>query len=204
VTDERPVPAKPRHYKELLIWQRSMALARTVYRLTARFPAEEKFGMTNQLRRAAVSVPSNIAEGQARKGTKEFAMFLSRASGSLAEVETQLLLSADIGYAESSAATSPGRDRRDPADDRRDPAKTIGSSGEWSVISGWKGCGAVRRIVLGSSGRLPSPARPRERGAFWRKSSLEATKTAGETRRITWRKLSLAANETDRPRHGED
>jgi four helix bundle protein len=90
--------AKPRHYKDLLIWQRGMGLAKMVYQITARFPAEERYGLTSQLRRAAVSVPSNIAEGQARRGTGEFLQFLSIAEGSLAELETQLLLSVELSF----------------------------------------------------------------------------------------------------------
>ena len=90
--------AKPKHYKDLLIWQRGMGLAKIVYQLTSRFPGEERFGLTSQLRRASVSVPSNIAEGQARQSTKEFLQFLSHAEGSLAEVETQLLLSVELGF----------------------------------------------------------------------------------------------------------
>ncbi len=90
--------SKPQHYKELHVWQKGMTLAKTIYELTGRFPSEEKFGLTAQMRRAAVSVPSNIAEGQARQGTREFLQFLSHASGSLAELETQLLLSASLGF----------------------------------------------------------------------------------------------------------
>jgi four helix bundle protein len=82
----------------LKIWQKEMRLAKSVYQLTARFPPDERFGLTSQMRRAAVSVPSNVAEGQARHGTREFLQFLSHASGSLAELETQLLLSIDLGY----------------------------------------------------------------------------------------------------------
>ena len=67
--------------------------------LTARFPVDERYGLTSQLRRAAVSVPSNSAEGQARQGTKEFLLFLSQAEGSLAELETQLLLSVELSFA---------------------------------------------------------------------------------------------------------
>jgi four helix bundle protein len=77
-----------------------MGLAKLVYQLTAKFPVDERYGLTSQLRRAAVSVPSNIAEGQARQGTKEFVQFLSHAQGSLAELETQLLLSMDLGFAQ--------------------------------------------------------------------------------------------------------
>jgi four helix bundle protein len=87
-----------KHYKELLIWQKGMLLAKGVYGLTASFPADERFGLVSQMRRAAISVPSNIAEGQARHGTREFLQFLSHASGSLAELETQLPLSIDLAY----------------------------------------------------------------------------------------------------------
>ena len=94
-----PSPAgKARHYKELQIWQKAMALAKMIYALTDKFPERERFGLTSQIRRAAVSVPSNIAEGQARHGTREFLQFLSHASGSLAELETQLLLSEELGF----------------------------------------------------------------------------------------------------------
>jgi four helix bundle protein len=89
---------KAKHYKELLVWQKGMTLAKGVYGLTARFPADERYGLISQMRRAAVSVPSNIAEGQARHGTREFLQFLSHASGSLAELETQLLLSLEMKY----------------------------------------------------------------------------------------------------------
>src|SRR5487761_1679764 len=89
---------KAKHYKELLVWQKGMSLAKGVYGLTARFPTDERFGLVSQMRRAAVSVPSNIAEGQARHGTREFLQFLSHSSGSLAELETQLLLSLEMNY----------------------------------------------------------------------------------------------------------
>jgi four helix bundle protein len=91
---------KPKHYKDLLVWQKGMSLAKVIYKLTMRFPTEERYGLTSQLRRAAVSVPPNIAEGQARQGTREFLQFLSRAEGSLAELETQLLLSVELGFAQ--------------------------------------------------------------------------------------------------------
>jgi len=101
-----PDSTKVTHYKELKIWQKGMSLAKSVYRLTTRFPADERFGLSAQMRRAAVSVPSNIAEGQARHGTREFLQFLLHASGSLAELETQILLSMDLGYCKESEVSS--------------------------------------------------------------------------------------------------
>ncbi|HEU5412049.1 MAG TPA: four helix bundle protein [Candidatus Acidoferrales bacterium] len=86
-----------RNYRDLLVWQKAMSLVEEVYQLTSRFPSDERFGLVAQLRRAAVSIPSNIAEGQARKSTREFVQFLSLAEGSLAEVDTQLLLSERLG-----------------------------------------------------------------------------------------------------------
>jgi four helix bundle protein len=90
--------AKARHYKELQIWQKSLTLCKAVYLLTEKLPKHETYGLTAQMRRAAVSVPSNIAEGQARKGPREFLQFLSHASGSLAELETQTLLAVELAY----------------------------------------------------------------------------------------------------------
>jgi len=92
---------KPRHYKELKIWQKGMWLAKLVYELTQRFPDGERFGLVSQMRRAAVSIPSNIAEGQARQGRGEFLQFLSHAYGSSAELETQTLLSVQLGFCRS-------------------------------------------------------------------------------------------------------
>ena len=85
-------------YRDLLVWQKGMALAKQVYRMTEAFRDHEKFGLMAPMRRAAVSVPSNIAEGQARQGRKEFVQFLSHAGGSLAELDTHLTLAADLGY----------------------------------------------------------------------------------------------------------
>jgi four helix bundle protein len=86
-----------RDFTDLLVWQKAIQLGKIIYRLTCEFPKEEKFGLTSQVRRAAVSVASNIAEGHARQG-KEFAHFLSIARGSLAETESQLLFAVEIGY----------------------------------------------------------------------------------------------------------
>ena len=85
-------------YKALVVWQKGMGLAKQVYQLTETFPASEKYGLVAQMRRAGVSVPSNIAEGQARRSRREFAQFVSHAEGSAAELETQLILSAELGY----------------------------------------------------------------------------------------------------------
>jgi four helix bundle protein len=84
-------------YRELEVWRKSIELAERVYRLSARFPAEERYGLTSQVRRAAASVAANIAEGAEREGTKEFLQFLGIAGGSLAEMETFLILAARLG-----------------------------------------------------------------------------------------------------------
>ncbi len=83
---------RPASYRDLLVWQKGIELAKTVYRLTSTFPAEEKYGLVSQLCRAAVSVPSNIAEGSGRHSPKEFVQHLRIAYGSLCELETQLLI----------------------------------------------------------------------------------------------------------------
>jgi four helix bundle protein len=91
-------------YQELKVWELGMALAESIYRATAAFPKDEIYGLTRQLRRAAVSIPSNIAEGHARDSTKDFLHFLSIARGSLAEVETQVQLSNRLGYFDEPAS----------------------------------------------------------------------------------------------------
>ena len=95
---------KPQSYKDLTVWQKGIELAKLIYMLTARFPAEEKFGLISQMRRAAVSIPSNIAEGQARHTTGEFIQFISHAEGSVAELNTQLILAVEIGFSASETA----------------------------------------------------------------------------------------------------
>ncbi len=87
-----------KNYRELVVWQKAMDLAVAVYELTRGFPREEVYGLTAQLRRAVVSVPSNIAEGQGRHTTKEFIRFLSVAQGSLQEAETQIVLATRLRY----------------------------------------------------------------------------------------------------------
>ncbi len=87
-----------RTYRELLVWQKAKALAVHVYRSTEQFPRSETYGLTSQLRRAAVSVPSNIAEGQGRLTAGEFWHFLGQARGSLLEMDTQLDIALDLAY----------------------------------------------------------------------------------------------------------
>jgi four helix bundle protein len=87
-----------RSYKDLVAWQKSMNLVTAVYRASQGFPKEEIFGLVSQIRRAAVSVPSNIAEGHPRTSKKEFQYFLSNARGSLAELETQLTIAHQLAY----------------------------------------------------------------------------------------------------------
>jgi len=89
------------NHKDLNVWKKSMDLAVLIYDLTNAFPNDERFGLTSQMRRAAVSIPSNIAEGAARKSDKEFLQFLSIALGSLSELETQYLLAIRINIIES-------------------------------------------------------------------------------------------------------
>ncbi|CAN5369615.1 hypothetical protein BH09PLA1_BH09PLA1_12170 [soil metagenome] len=91
-----------RDFTDLIVWRKAIELGKMVYRVTREFPKEEKFGLTAQLRRAGVSVASNIAEGHARQG-KEFAHFLSIARGSLAEVESQLWFAVEIGHLKQDA-----------------------------------------------------------------------------------------------------
>lgn len=85
-------------FKELEIWKQSKSFCTEIYIITSAFPSEEKFGLTNQLRRASVSIPSNIAEGSSRKSNKDFARFLEISMGSAYEIETQLLISSDLGF----------------------------------------------------------------------------------------------------------
>lgn len=86
------------NFKELKVWKEGMELARKIYKVTKLFPNEEKFGMTSQLRRCSVSIPSNIAEGCGRNSNKEFGHFLNISIGSSYELETQILLATDFEY----------------------------------------------------------------------------------------------------------
>ncbi|MFN8636421.1 MAG: four helix bundle protein [Chloroflexota bacterium] len=86
------------NYRDLLAWQKSMDLVEAIYEITADFPPDERFGLTSQVRRAAVSIASNIAEGQGRRSRGEFGHFLSIAHGSVREVETQLLIAIRLRF----------------------------------------------------------------------------------------------------------
>jgi four helix bundle protein len=85
-------------YQDLIAWQKAIALVKTVYETTSSFPQKETFGLTSQMRRAAVSIPSNIAEGQGRATRGEFHQFLGHARGSLYELETQLVIASELHY----------------------------------------------------------------------------------------------------------
>ena len=86
------------NFKELIVWQKSRSLVKDVYKLTQTFPSDEKFGLTQQIRRATVSIPSNIAEGSGRGTNNDFLHFIDIANGSAFEVETQLYLALDLEY----------------------------------------------------------------------------------------------------------
>lgn len=95
VSEEKRVA---RYYRDLLVWQKAFDFASDIYDATSTFPKDEIYGLTSQIRRASVSIASNIAEGAARNSTKEFLHFISITKGSLAEIETQLLLSERRNY----------------------------------------------------------------------------------------------------------
>ena len=90
-----------RDHKDLDVWKQSMVLVEDIYLLTKNFPADEKYGLSSQMKRAAVSIPSNIAEGAGRKGDKEFIQFLYIAMGSLSEIETQVILANRLQFIDS-------------------------------------------------------------------------------------------------------
>lgn len=92
-------------HKDLEVWQKAIGFVTKVYRLTDQFPERESFNLTNQIRRAAVSIPSNIAEGAARNSDKEFLQFLYIARASAVEIETQLLISSNLGYLDKAGGT---------------------------------------------------------------------------------------------------
>jgi len=89
---------KSRSYRDLEVWKLAISFVKDIYQATERFPANENYGLTQQIRRAAVSIPSNIAEGQVRNSSREFNHFLAIALGSAAELETQLIIAKEINY----------------------------------------------------------------------------------------------------------
>jgi four helix bundle protein len=91
-------PARIKSHRDLIVWQKAMDFVESVYAAATRFPKEEKYALTSQLRRAVVSVPSNIAEGQGRRLAKEYLYFLAKARGSLLEADTQLEIAVQPGY----------------------------------------------------------------------------------------------------------
>ncbi len=93
-------------YRDLLVWQKAIELAKATYDLTAKFPSEEKFGLVSQMRRAAVSIPSNIAEGRCRGTRKDFLQFLRIAYGSGAELETQMHIAERLGFSKDFSTSS--------------------------------------------------------------------------------------------------
>lgn len=88
------------NFKELLVWKKSIEFVTEIYEITASFPSEEKFGLVSQIRRSAVSIPSNIAGGNARRSSADYIQFLKIARGSGAEVETQIIISKNLGFIE--------------------------------------------------------------------------------------------------------
>jgi four helix bundle protein len=93
-----PSSGRTRHYRDLLVWQKAMAIAKAIYRETEAFPQKEVYGLQSQMRRAAISIPSNIAEGHGRLDDGHFRQFLATSRGSLFELQTQLELSSDLKY----------------------------------------------------------------------------------------------------------
>ena len=100
---------RTRHFRELIVWQKSMVLAKAIYLATEKMPPREQYGLTSQMRRSAISVPSNIAEGHGRTTDRGFSVFIAQARGSLFELQTQIELARDLGFlhaADSSALLS--------------------------------------------------------------------------------------------------
>jgi len=89
-------------HKDLRVWKKSIELVTSIYKLTKDFPKEERYGLSMQMRRAAVSIPSNISEGASRNSTREYMQYLYIATGSVSELETQLIISNNLGYSDTS------------------------------------------------------------------------------------------------------
>jgi len=95
-----------RDYRDLHVWRKGIELVKVIHRLTSSFPSTETYGLTSQLRRAAVSIPSNIAEGHSRLNRGEFRQFIGVALGSSAEIDTQLVIAEELGYADKGKVTT--------------------------------------------------------------------------------------------------
>ena len=111
MSDNRELESAPRtkSYRDLIVWQRSIQLVKKVYEITRTFPADERFGLVSQMRRASVSISSNIAEGQARRTPGEFINFISQAEGSTAELDTQFIIACELSFvSEQSRQEIPG------------------------------------------------------------------------------------------------
>ena len=111
MSDNRVLESAPRtkSYRDLIVWQRSIQLVKKVYEITRTFPADERFGLVSQMRRASVSISSNIAEGQARRTPGEFINFISQAEGSTAELDTQFIIACELSFvSEQSRQEIPG------------------------------------------------------------------------------------------------
>jgi four helix bundle protein len=93
-----------RSYQDLIGWKKSIALVTEIYRCTQNFPRPEMYGLTSQIRRAAISIPSNIAEGQGRRSRGEFKQFLGQARGSVFELESQIIIARNLGYVDEDSA----------------------------------------------------------------------------------------------------
>ena len=104
---------KIRTYRDLLVWQKSMELVTGLYRLTQAFPDHERYGLTAQMRRSAVSIPSNIAEGYGRNSTGDYIRFLRMAVGSLYELQTQMQIAAKLGYPDNGSAETMAESSRE-------------------------------------------------------------------------------------------
>ena len=100
-------PGRTRTFRDLIVWQKGYRLVLKIYKITKTFPTAEQYGLVQQMRRAAVSIPSNIAEGYGRKHKPEYNQFLRHAYGSLLELQTQYLLSVDLGYTDKNARIEP-------------------------------------------------------------------------------------------------
>lgn len=100
-----PIRECMRGHRDLLVWQKSMVLVTEIYRATRSFPRDELYGLSSQIRRAAVSVPSNLAEGHGRNSRREFRQFIGQARGSLVELETQVEISRNLGYLSNKSAS---------------------------------------------------------------------------------------------------